>query len=206
MSVAEVWPPPQRRMISVEEFLTLPSDGSGRIWELVNGELRAQDPASDAHGTIQSNLNTLIATHLRSHRPGCRVVANPGVRPRLVSASNWRIPKLGVTCTPNRAGTRQIPDPVLLVEVLSPSNEEDTWSNVPLYATLPSVMEILLVSSFKVEVQLIRRGDDTLWPAGPIPVVRSGTVTLASVGLDLPVAEIYRDTHLAGEAAGAPEG
>ena len=39
-------------LMTVDEFIKWPGDGTGTRYELVNGELRAQDPASDAHGTI----------------------------------------------------------------------------------------------------------------------------------------------------------
>ena len=42
--------------MTVAEFLAWPGDGTGRVYELVDGELRAQDAASDTHGTIQSEL------------------------------------------------------------------------------------------------------------------------------------------------------
>lgn len=37
-------------------------------------------------------------------------------------------------------------DPVLLMEILSPSDAQQTWANVWAYATIPSVTEILVVS------------------------------------------------------------
>lgn len=184
-------------LMTVDEFLTWPSDGTGRILELVHGRIRAQDAASDAHGTIQSRLNVLIGNHLDVKRPGCRVVANPGIRPRLLAKWNHRIPELGVTCTPNRPDVHATPEPILLIEVLSPSKYDDTWSNVPLYATLPSVMEILLVDSTKVEAQLLLRGPDGAWPQGPITIGEGGTIALASIGLEFPLEAAYQGTHLA---------
>lgn len=198
MSVAEKLPPTTRRLMTVEEFLALPGDGTGRIYELAHGKLRAQDAASDAHGTIQSTLNILIGQHLRERRPGSRIVANPGIRPRLLAKWNYRIPELGVTCTPNRADVHETPDPILLVEVLSPSNEADTWSNIPLYATLPGVMEILIVDSTKAEATLVRRGADGSWPQEPTVIPAGGTIALTSIGFEVALAEVYRDTHLAG--------
>ena len=190
-------PPTIPTRMTVAEFLARPADGTGTIYELVNGEVRAQDAASDIHGTMQSNLIALIQQHLRAKRPGCRVVTAPGVRPRLLAKWNHRIPELGVTCVPNRADMRAIPDPVLLIEILSPSNYEDTWSNIPLYASLPSVAEILIIDSTKVAAELLRRGRDTSWPQEPEPIAPGGTIQLASIGLDIPMAEVYRDTYLA---------
>ena len=182
--------------MTVAEFLIWPGDGTGRRFELVDGELRAQDAASDIHGTIQSNLNIAIGNHLRAHRPGCRIVTEPGIAPRINANWNYREPELGVTCSPNKQGVHMLPDPVLLIEVLSPSNRRATWSNVPLYATVPSVMEILLVESTEVKALLLRRNADGSWPPDPATIPQGETVTLETIGLELPLAELYRDTYL----------
>ena len=38
-------------------------------------------------------------------------------------------------------------DPVLLIEILSPSYQAETWANVWAYATIPSVQEILVLKT-----------------------------------------------------------
>ena len=183
--------------MTVDEFLKWPGDGTGRRYELVHGVLRMQNPASDAHGTIQSRLNQLIANHLERTRPHCRIVANPGIAPRLRTHWNYREPELGVTCTPNRPDVHMLPDPILLIEVLSPSNADNTWSNIALYATVPSVAEILIVESTKVGAELLRRLPDGNWPHQPEAIGPGGVIDLATLDLDIPLAEVYRDTYLA---------
>jgi Uma2 family endonuclease len=42
--------------MTVEEFLDWPGDGSGKKFELVDGEPRALAPASGTHGRIQATL------------------------------------------------------------------------------------------------------------------------------------------------------
>lgn len=188
-------------LMTVEEFLDWPGDGSGRIWELVEGGPRAQDSASDAHGTIQTNLCALIANHLRATRPGCRVVSNPGIEPRVRAKWNHRIPELGVTCTPNEKGMRKTPDTVLLIEVLSESNRSDTWGNIALYATVPTVIEMLVVDSTRVEAHVLRRQSDGIWPKDADVLGPGSSIELTTVALAFPLAEAYRDTYLAAEAS-----
>ena len=191
--------------MTVDDFFDWPGDGTGTRYELVDGILRAIAPASDTHGTIHSNLAFLIAQHLRVERPGCRLVTAPGIQPRLRAAWNHRIPELGVTCSPNQPGVMMMPDPILLLEVLSPSNAQDTWSNVPLYASVPSVQEIIVVHSTAVKAELLRRAEDQSWPDNPDAVVGNElSFALATIGLTLPMAEIYRDTHWAERAQGKP--
>ncbi len=183
-------------LMTVEEFIKWPGDGTGTRYELVNGELRAQDATTVAHGTIHTNLTILIGNHLRSNRPGCLLVVAPGVQPRLRAHWNFCIPDLGVTCSASTPKDRTLPEPVLLIEILSESNSDDTWSNIALYATLPSVAEILIVDSTKVAIELLRRGADGSWPQAPQAFEAGAQVALASIGFEFPVRAIYRDTYL----------
>ena len=199
MSVAVTLPD----LMTVEEFLRWRGDGTGVIYELVDGVVRAQDPASDTHNTIFGNLHGHIWQHLRAHRPQCRVVPTAGIQPRLRAKWNWRTPELAVTCVANKQSVHATEGAVLVVEVLSPTNERETWGNVPLYASLPTVTEILLVESTKVAGHVLRREADGSWPKDPTPLapgaiieLRSIGLELRSIGLELPLAEAYAGTWL----------
>jgi Uma2 family endonuclease len=183
--------------MTVAEFLDWPGDDTDRKFELVDGEPRAMAPASDTHGTMQITIGSLLRIHLRAHRASCRVVGEPGVVPRVSASTNMRIPDLAVTCTRNEAGRRAVPDPILIIEILSPSNEGETLQNVWAYATIPSVREILLVRSTDVAAQLLRRQPDGSWPAQPQMIDQGGEIALESIGFAVPLIEFYDDTHLA---------
>ena len=46
--------------MTVEEFLDWPGDGSGKKFELVDGEPRAMTPASVSHRIIQANIAGIL--------------------------------------------------------------------------------------------------------------------------------------------------
>ena len=183
--------------MTVEEFLAWRGGVSGIIYELVDGVVRAQDAPSVTHGSVQTNLIYLIVSHLKALHPRCRLVTTPGIRPHLAATWNHRIPEMAITCTPSKATVRDIEHPIVIVEVLSESNYRDTLNNVPLYASLPSVKEILLVDSTCVGAQVIRRGDDGVWPENPAPIDPAIGCRLESFDLTLNFVDIYADTHLA---------
>lgn len=188
--------PPTR--MTLDEFLSWdPDDGSGWRWQLVDGEPTAMAPAMDAHGAIQNELGRLLANHLIDRGRACRVVTTPGVVPRVRANMNYRIPDLGVTCAPP-SDKQMLPEPLLLVEILSPSNERETRANTWAYTTVPSVREILLVRSTRVEAELLRRREDGTWPEQPELVPAGGTLDLVSVGFTVPLIALYRTTALAG--------
>lgn len=184
--------------MTLDEFLVWnPDKGSELRWQLVDGEPVAMAPASDAHGAIQSELTYLLVDHLRRSGNPCRVITEPGIIPQLRARDNFRIPDLGVTCAPPERGRLEVPQPVLLVEILSPSNERETRANVWAYATVPSVQEILLVRSTRVEAELLRRRNDGSWPEQPELIQPGGTLELASLGFTVPLRALYRTTTLA---------
>ena len=137
--------------MSVDEFLNWDS-GDALRYELVDGEPRAMAPASRTHGTLQGRLATLINNHLdRENRP-CRLVVEPGVVPHLLSDYNVRVPHLAVTCAPYQTEEAVLTDPVLLIEILSPSNQAKTWTNIWAYTSIPSVQEILVLRADRIEL------------------------------------------------------
>ena len=186
--------------MTVAEFIDWPGDGSARLHQLVDGEPQAMAPATTTHGTIQANLTRLLGNHLVG--TGCRVVIEPGVVPRVRAEANMRIPDLAVTCEADDPGNHAMTEPVVLVEVLSPSNEAETRANVWAYTTIPTVREILLVRSTHIAAELIRREPDGTWPAHSVPIGDTDRLSLASLDFGCPLTAIYEGTRFAG-AAGA---
>jgi Uma2 family endonuclease len=187
--------------MTVADFIDWPGDGTSTRYELVDGVLRAMAPGSDTHNTIVANLSGLIWQHLRQSRPQCRLVTGLGVQPRVRAEWNFRIPDLGVTCKPNRPGEIMTPDPLLLIEVLSPGNANDTYENVRAYATLPSVQEIVVVHSTRIKAELLCRDPAGTWPSDPAMIEGAAQLRLESIEAALSMADIYAGTHLAGSAS-----
>jgi Uma2 family endonuclease len=180
--------------MTVDEFIAWAGDGR---WQLVDGEPRAMAPASATHGIIQANTAYTLIRHLREAASPCRVVTEPGIVPRVRSRSNMRVPDVAVTCANVDAGQIALPEPVLAIEILSPTNEADTWDNVWTYVSIPSVQEVLVLRSTSIAGDLLRRRPDGTWPDEPSQLDRDDTLHLDCVGLICPLAELYFGTHLA---------
>jgi Uma2 family endonuclease len=182
------------RMTVAEFFAWTPP--SAQLWQLVDGEPRAMAPANRTHGAIQSELNRLIANYLAERTSPCSVVTTPGVIPRVQSETNVRIPDLAVTCSGYDAEESALTDPVLLIEILSPSNQAETWANVWAYTTIPSVQEILVLKTASIGAELLRRNPDASWPSQPLSI-ETGDLTLESIRFNFPLAAAYRTTRFA---------
>ena len=193
MATARKQLPPR---MTVPDFLDWPGDGTAKSFQLVDGEPRAMAPASATHGIIQATLAQMIGRRLAETGSQCIVATEPAVVPRLRANANMRVPDLGVTCTRVEAGQIELPDPVLLIEILSPGNAADTRDNVWAYATIPSVQEILVVHSTRIAAELLRRGADRSWPEEPEEIEANGTLRLEAIDLTCPLPELYARTHL----------
>ncbi len=179
---------------TVDEFLALP--GSQRR-ELVDGVVTLMAPAKPIHGRLQAQMSAIVYAHLNKTGSSCWIAIEPGVQPRAQARVNVRIPDLGVSCTPERADDRFMREPVLLVEILSPSNGKDTSSNIMAYASIPSVAEVLIIDSTRRAIEHLVRLPDGSWPENPLAIGEDDAFTLPSIGLTLTMAEVYAGTSLA---------
>jgi Uma2 family endonuclease len=183
--------------MTVAEFIDWSGDGSGLKHQLVDGEPQAMAPASTTHGTIQATLARLLGNHLVG--TGCRVVIEPGVVPQVRAQANMRVPDLAINCAADDPASHALIEPILLIEILSPSNEAETRANVWAYSTIPSVREILLVRSTHIAAELVRREPDGGWPANPAPIGDQDWLILESIGYDCPLPAIYEGTRFVAE-------
>ncbi len=183
--------------MTLTEFLSWdPADPSGRCWQLIDGEPVAMAPGSETHAALQGEIGRLIRNHLIGGGSPCRLLSQPGIVPRVRANRNFRIPDLAVTCAPPTLGL-MVPDPILLIEILSPSNEAQTRANIWAYTTIPSVREILAVHSTRIEAELLRRGADGSWPEEPDILTGSDTLTLSGIDFVTDLTAFYRSTALA---------
>lgn len=184
--------------MTVAEFMEWDSTGFIGKLELVNGEVRAMSPASGTHALIQANLAYLIGAHLRRSGLPCRVGTEAPIVPRMHANDNVRAPDLAVTCGKTPTG-KTFPDPVLIIEVLSPSNKRETWESIMACATIPSLTEIVVVDSERVHADVYRRDAAGAWPQHPDAVAADleSAITLDSVSATLALADVYAGTTLA---------
>jgi len=123
--------------MALAEFLAWDAPG-GATWQPIEGIPQAMAPASGIHVVIQNEVGRVIGNHLAENRPGCRVLANPGVVPRVQSEHNFRIPNIAVICVPVSRNAIEIADPILPIEILLSGDPVETWTNVWAYTNMPS--------------------------------------------------------------------
>jgi Uma2 family endonuclease len=178
---------PARPLMTVAEFLAW-DDGTDTRYELIDGVPVAMAPASPAHAFLAGNVAGLLYARLRSP---CRTALEAGIARPESAGNSFLVADLAITCSPQPREAQWIIDPVVIVEVLSPSTVgQDRSAKLDTYMSILSVREILLVSSEERRAVLHRRVADG-WLLQHY--IGDAAIPLESVGVDLPLAELYRD-------------
>jgi Uma2 family endonuclease len=189
------------KRMSVAEFLCW-EDGTDTRYELLAGLPVAMAPPAPAHGFLAARLCARIEGALRSRRP-CMVQIEAGIA-RPDRDDTCYVADLAVTCQPPCSGDQLISDPLLVVEVLSPTTGlHDRHTKVADYRRIASVEEILLIDSTSIFAEVLRREGDR-WIT---EIVRGpqAKFSLASIGLTATMSELYEGIDLPDQAAvGSP--
>ena len=165
--------------MTLDEFLRW-DDGTDTRYELIDGSPVAMAPPSEAHRILAVRLASRIDAALAGQRP-CNAQIEPGVvRPD--RADSYYVPDIAVTCEPNAPGRQAMLNPILIIEILSPSTERsDRRLKLPAYQNLQSVREIMLIDAGTYHAELYRREDDH-WG---IELVRGAEAALSLISGDL---------------------
>lgn len=161
--------------------------------EFLAGEVWAMAGGTPEHAAIAGNVIGLLGTALRGKR--CRVHTSD-LRIRVAATGLGTYPDASVICgevelDPEDTKGHTAVNPIVLIEVLSPSTEDyDRGEKMEHYRRIPSLREVLLVAHDRRHVDLWRREGDGWSRTG---FGESAAVEVKSLGLTLAVDEIYFD-------------
>ncbi|HLY56457.1 MAG TPA: Uma2 family endonuclease [Stellaceae bacterium] len=153
-----------------------------------------------AHATIQRNLAISV---------GGRLLGGPcafyGSDLKIRTAGDTvRYPDGFVTCTSGTARDTVVGDPVVIFEVLSDSTATtDFREKNGEYAATPSVRRYVMLYQDKIAAVMFERGGDD-W-IGHL-LAPDSVLMMPEIGIELPLAELYRGVEMAGEVKGEEEG
>ena len=105
------------------------------------------------------------------------------------------VPDLGITCTPP-TGAHLMEHPLVLIEILSPTNISRTRANVRAYRTISGVVEIVVIHSSTIVAEVSRRAPDGAWQLQPDVQGPDDELRLDSIGFAAPLREVYRTSGL----------
>jgi Uma2 family endonuclease len=148
--------------LTEEQYLTLERAAETKS-EFYDGQMYAMAGGTPTHSLLANNMGAILRSGVSK---GCRTY-NSDLRVKIASARMYTYADCTVVC-----GALQydgdhrdvIVNPLLLVEVLSPSTEAyDRGKKFELYRTIPTFQEYLLVHQDRVRVEHYSRQDDGSW-------------------------------------------
>ncbi|MDB5645921.1 Uma2 family endonuclease [Methylobacterium sp.] len=176
--------------LSVEEFLAWAEHQPGRF-ELLDGEIFAMSPQRVRHA--ETKFAVQLALRDGIHRAGlpCHMLPD-GITVRVDNATSFE-PNALVHCGEQLdADAITATDPVIVVEVLSPSTGRiDTGQKLVGYFRVPSVMHYLIVDPVRRMVIHHRRGPEALIETR---ICASGRIDLDPPGLSLDLEACFPET------------
>jgi Uma2 family endonuclease len=180
-----------RHYYSLDEYFALEHAGDAR-YEYWDGDIVCMSGGTRAHGIISFNAVFYLGLGLRD-KP-CRTftadtaILTPTIPP-------YRYPDASVACGElqyrNVKGIDALTNPILIVEVLSPSTAaRDQDAKFAAYQAIASFREYLLISQDEPRVTHYWRQPSGPWQREDI-VNLDGTVILKSIDCELRVRDIY---------------
>jgi Uma2 family endonuclease len=179
---------PKPRM-SVDEFLAWAEGRPGR-YELAGGEVVAMSPERAGHARTKFAIQAALKTAIRSGGLPCEMFPD-GMTVRIDRNTAYE-PDALVRCGQHLdPDTIEVPDPLILVEVLSPSTRGvDSGAKLVGYFQVPSVRHYLIVDAERRRVVHHRRADGTRIETR---IVADGALSLDPPGLSLALADLFED-------------
>jgi Uma2 family endonuclease len=176
------------KLMSLDEFLAWEREQPER-YEYAGGVVTMMTGGSAAHVTIALNLAMALRQALRG--TGCRPF---GSDMKVIANDTARYPDVSVTCHPVGDRDDNISQPVLVVEVISPSTErEDRGRKKFDYFATPSIQQYAIIEQDARRVDLYTRSGDR-WTDEIVE--GDAAVTLSSIGVEISLDAIYEDTEL----------
>lgn len=162
-------------------------------WELIDGQLVLNEPPYGIHQWLISNVLVALALKGRETKARWEVLPGFGVR-----VSNTDRPQPDLLVIPALhcvwSGERDITDVIAAIEIVSPSSKgRDLHWKRTAYTRLPSLTHYIAIVQDAVDVFVFSRDEDFVERR-----IRSlgEAIELRSLGISLPMAEIYCDTSL----------
>jgi Uma2 family endonuclease len=173
--------------LTVDEYLAWAEQQPGRF-ELLDGAVVAMSPEGAGHAERKAAVHAALLAAIRSR--GLAYYALPdGMTVRIDDATAYE-PDALVYCGKKLLPSAvEVPNPVVVVEVLSPSTRHiDPSAKLADYFRLPSIAHYLIVDPEKPRIiHHARAIDDTILTR----IVSDGTIRLDPPGLELAMPDIY---------------
>lgn len=179
---------PEPLRLAADDFIAWARDQPSGRFELADGQVVAMAPERAGHARVKLAAVNALAAGLKARNLPCEAFID-GMAVRIDDATVYE-PDALVRCGPAIPEDMvQITDPVIVVEVVSPSSRGiDSGAKLAGYFRLPSLAHYLVIDGGARAVTHHRRGADG---AIATRIARDGAVELDPPGLAVAVDDLF---------------
>lgn len=186
--------PISTRRYTPAEYLELEEQAEGKS-EYRNGEIIPMTGGTTNHNKIAGNFYAFLKLALRGK----------GYDPYIGDVRLW-IPRYEMLTYPDvmviqgqpsyyGKGTTTVTNPILIVEVLSPSTRNyDQTDKFTFYRSIPSFQEYVLIDQSQFQVMHFSKQEDNKWLMAEYQE-ESAVLTLASLPFEMSLADLYEGVN-----------
>ena len=175
-----------KKVWTADEFIVQDQHDFGDAWryELVDGQILVHAAPAPEHGAILTGLGGALINRMSAMPRGCRPETGSAATPRSAQRNTARIPDLVIRCGEH---------PKVSFEVVSPSEIRD-WRGRDLkrqhMQAVEGMQEIVELFQEDYAVHVYRLSPEGAWTFEALGGAEA-ILHLQSVGLSIPLAEIY---------------
>ncbi|GLK56740.1 Uma2 family endonuclease [Methylopila capsulata] len=184
---------PGYEYMSLDDFEELLADKPAHEkWELIGGRVvRMMVGARWEHARIVQNIARHLGNRLDAAGSRCQVFAETFFM-KQAELEAATLPDVMVVCGDLTPGATSTDAPVVLFEVMSAGSEaRDRFEKWHVYQRLPSLQHYVLVTRDRPMIEVFDR-EGGVWSGLRLFEGLDGVVKLDALGVELPLADIYR--------------
>jgi Uma2 family endonuclease len=173
--------------MNVDQYLAWAQEHPGR-YELSDGEVVAMSPEGAGHAAVKFAVQTALLASIRARGLPCYMLPD-GMTVRIDDTTAYEPDALVYCGAKLSASEVEVPAPIIVVEVLSPSTRRiDASAKLAGYFRVPSISHYLIVDPNKPLVLHHARGSGDMILTH---IVTQGSIELDPPGLTVALADVY---------------
>lgn len=184
-----------KKKFTVEEYLRWEKESLGKN-EYYSGEIFAMAGAGARHVIIAKNLMRDLATVLRG-KP-CQPYGSD-LRIHIPENTLFTYPDISIICgdiIPSKEDANTATLPAVIIEILSPSTKQyDRGEKFKLYREILSLKEYIMIDAESIGIEAFSVNSSGHWELTEYKTT-DDSLLIPSMGLLLPINDIYEDTKL----------
>lgn len=174
--------------VTVDQYLGWAAKQDRGRFELVDGEIVAMSPERVRHANVKAEAWLALRNGIAAAALPCRAYTD-GVTV-IIDEHNAREPDASVQCKPADPNSLVLDEPVIVVEVISPSSgHQDGGQKVFEYFTVSSIQHYLIIDPDRRHVLHYQRSGDKAGRLVATPL-KTGEINLTPPGFSVTVEDL----------------